>query len=203
VPVPQLSEEQTAWIIQQVAKYTEQQRQTYRGRAVPLDSDQRSATQPFFPASLLDSTRLLVLTGERVSNPPFYPELQRMGFDPAALPNFSFMAAITFVGTVVSHEAFTHRLLFHELVHVVQYEKLGLDGFAAKYLRSFLSGGSSFVALSLSRHTTRRARAGGCSQVCFLGGCPRSGRNQDLFRRDSEAEDRRAAGRSLSVARGA
>jgi hypothetical protein len=160
VPVPQLSEEQTAWIIQQVAKYTEQQRQTYRGRAVPLDSDQRSATQPFFPASLLDSTRLLVLAGERVSNPPFYPELR-----PCGLAEFSFMAAITFVGTVVSHEAFTHRLLFHELVHVVQYEKLGLDGFAAKYLRSFLSGGSSFVALSLSRHTTRRARAGGCSQV--------------------------------------
>jgi len=38
-----------------------------------------------------------------VSNPPFYPELQRMGFEPAALPNFAFMAAITFVDTVVSH----------------------------------------------------------------------------------------------------
>jgi hypothetical protein len=41
------------------------------------------------------------------------------------------------------------------------------------------------------------------AKVCFLGGCPRSGRNQNLFRRDSEAEDRRAAGRSLFVARGA
>jgi hypothetical protein len=34
------------------------------------------------------------------------------------------------------------------------------------------------------------------AKVCFLGGCPRSGRNQDLFRSHSEAEDRRAAGRS-------
>src|SRR6266480_601071 len=41
------------------------------------------------------------------------------------------------------------------------------------------------------------------AKVCFLGGCLRSGRNQNLHRRDSEAEDRRAAGRSLSVARGA
>ena len=52
------------------------------------------------------------------------------------------MAAITFVDTVVSHEAVTGRLLFHKLVHVVQYEKLGLPEFAAKYVRGFLNGGS-------------------------------------------------------------
>jgi hypothetical protein len=33
-------------------------------------------------------------------------------------------------------------LLFHELVRVVQYEKLGLAKFTAKYVRGFLSGGS-------------------------------------------------------------
>jgi hypothetical protein len=118
VPVPRLSEEQTAWIIQQVAKYIEQQREAYKRKAAPLDSHQNSAMRPFFPASALDSARVLVLGGERVSNPPFYPELQRMGFDPAALPNFAFMAAITFVDT------------------------LGLQGFASKYVRGFLSGGS-------------------------------------------------------------
>jgi hypothetical protein len=46
------------------------------------------------------------------------------------------------VDTVVSHEPFTNRLLFHELVHVVQYEKLGFAEFAAKYVKGFLSGGS-------------------------------------------------------------
>jgi hypothetical protein len=65
-----------------------------------------------------------------------------MGFSPADLPDFAHMAAITFVDTVVSHEPFSDRLLFHELVHVVQYEKLGLEGFAATYVRGFLSGGS-------------------------------------------------------------
>ena len=142
MPLPKLRDAEIAWIIQQVAEYIGQQRQTYRERALPLDAHQRSAMQPFFPASALDSTRALVLSGERVSNPPVYPELQRMGFELAALPNFSFMAAITFVDTVVSHEPFTERLLFHELVHVVQYEKLGLPEFAAKYVRGFLNGGS-------------------------------------------------------------
>jgi hypothetical protein len=82
-----------------------------------------------------------VLTGERVGNPPFYGELMKMGFETASLPDFSLMAAITFVDTVVSHEPFTDRLLFHELVQVVQYEKLGLEQFAAKYVKGFLSAG--------------------------------------------------------------
>ena len=142
MPLPQISDAHVAWIIEQVAHYIQQQRQTYRGRAVPLDGQQRSVLQPFFPASALDSARAVALAGERVSNPPFYPELRRMGFEPGSLPDFSLMAAITFVDTVVSHEPFTDRLLFHELVHVVQYEKLGLPEFAAKYVSGFLHGGS-------------------------------------------------------------
>jgi len=38
--------------------------------------------------------------------------------------------------------SFTDRVLFHELVHAVQYEKLGLAKFAAKCVKGFLSGGS-------------------------------------------------------------
>ena len=90
----------------------------------------------FFPEPALDSTRLVLLAGQRVNNPSFYGELIKMGFEAASLPDFSFMAAITFVDTVVSHEPFTNRLLFHELVHVVQYEKLGLEEFAAKTLEA-------------------------------------------------------------------
>jgi hypothetical protein len=85
---------------------------------------------------------VIVLAANWVSNPPFYGELTRMGFEAGSLPNFALMAAITFVDTVVSHEEFTDRLLFHELVHVVQYQKKGLIEFAAKYVRGFLGGGS-------------------------------------------------------------
>jgi len=142
VHVPQPSEEQIAQVILQVGAYIDERRQTYRRRAVPLSQNQMASMRTFFPASTLDSARVVVLAGSRVSNPPFYGLLMAMGFDAGSLPNFSLMAAITFVDTVVSHEAFTDRLLFHELVHVVQYEKLGLREFAAKYVRGFLSGGS-------------------------------------------------------------
>lgn len=142
MPLPTLTTTQVDWIVQRVGEYVEQQRQTYRPGATPLTLSQKNAMLPFFPDTTLDSTRLVVLTGQRVKNPPFYGELVKMGFEAAALPNFALMAAITFVDTVVSHEPFTDRLLFHELVHVAQYERLGVVEFAEKYVRGFLSGGS-------------------------------------------------------------
>jgi hypothetical protein len=142
VPLPKLSDDQVEWVIQRVAAYIDQQRQSFRRRALPLSQNQRAAMNPFFTAPTLESTRVVVLAGERVSNPPFYAELVNMGFDGGLLPDFADMAAITYVDTVVSHEPFTDRLLFHEFVHVVQYEKLGLAEFAAEYVKGFLSGGS-------------------------------------------------------------
>jgi len=60
---------------------------------------------------------------------------------------------LTFVDTVVSHEAFTDRLLLRELVRVVQYEKLGLKEFAAKYVTGFLSDGSyEAIPLEMNAH---------------------------------------------------
>jgi hypothetical protein len=151
MPLPNISAAQVEWVIQQVAAYIEQQRQTYRRSGVPLSQKQKTLMQAFLPESTLDSARVVVLAGERVSNPPFYGELTKMGFESGSLPNFTLMAAITFVDMVVSHEPFTNRVLFHELVHAVQYEKLGLMEFAAKYVRGFLNGGS-YEAIPLERN---------------------------------------------------
>lgn len=142
MPLPTLSTTQIEWVVQQVLIYIQHQRQTYRPSAATLTLSQKNVMRPFFLEPTLDSTRLVTLAGLRVPNPPFYGELIKMGFQPASLPDFSLMTAITFVDTVVSHEQFTDRVLFHELVHVVQYEKLGLAQFAAKYVRGFLVGGS-------------------------------------------------------------
>lgn len=151
MPLPRPDDAQAAWVIRQVAEYIQQQRQTYRQSAASLNATQMAAMQPFFPKSTLDSTRVIVLSGERVGNPALNGQLVKMGFEPATLPNFSLMTAITFVDTVVSHEQFTDRLHFHELVHLVQYEKLGVAEFAAKYVRGFLSGGS-YDAIPLERN---------------------------------------------------
>jgi hypothetical protein len=94
----------------------------------------------FFSPQFIDDTRVLILRGERVSNPDFYPMLTNLGFH--NLPDQSTMAAITLSDKVVSHVEFTDGLLFHELVHVEQYRQLGVPRFAELYVHGFLSGGS-------------------------------------------------------------
>jgi hypothetical protein len=147
--LPKLSDQQVARVIQQVATYIEQQRKIYRGVAAPLDGRQTRAMRAFFSASAVDSTRAIVLSGQRASNPPFYVEFIRMGFEAGSLPDFALMKAITFVDTVISHEPLTDRLLFHELVHVVQYRKLGVADFATKYVTGFLRSGGSYESIPL------------------------------------------------------
>jgi hypothetical protein len=74
-----------------------------------------------------------------------------MGFEPGSLPDFTRMGAVTFVDTIVSHQLITDGLLFHELVHVVQYQNLGLAGFSRKYVLGFLQGGS-YEDIPLEKH---------------------------------------------------
>jgi len=136
---PKLTPGQIIQVSGLVADYISSQRQKYAPRAVPLSSRERAAVSAFFAPELLDNTRLLLLEGERVSNPAFYAMLRDLGF--TNLPDQSTMAAITFCDVVVSHERFSNPLLFHELVHAEQYRQLGIPRFAELYVRGFLSGG--------------------------------------------------------------
>ncbi len=136
---PQLNADQVNQLSDLVADYINNQRASFNPNSQPLTAMQRNAMAGFFSAEVLDTARLVRLIDRRVTNPPFYPKLLAMGF--RNLPDFSFMAAITFCDVVVSHEAFADRLLFHELVHVEQYRQLGVPEFSNLYVRGFLSGG--------------------------------------------------------------
>jgi hypothetical protein len=107
---------------------------------MPLSREQKDTMAGFFLPQLIDGTRLLVLRGERVAHPEFYPMLRNVGFN--NLPDQSTMAAITFSNKVVSHVPFTDGFLFHELVHVEQYRQLGIPRFAELYVLGFVNGGS-------------------------------------------------------------
>ena len=123
-----------------VEEYITSSRNKFAPQAVPLTEAQRGAMQAFFPAEILDSARLCVLRGKRVPNPSMYSMAKMMGI--RNLPDFSEMAAITFVDVVVSHEEFSDPMLFHELVHVVQYAQMGVKEFSVSYVNGFIQGGS-------------------------------------------------------------
>lgn len=132
-----------------VEEYILSSRKKYAANAVPLTPDQKAAMQPFFAAEILDQARLRVLHGERVQDPPFYGMARMMGFK--NLPSFADTAAVTFVDVIVAHQEFTEILLFHELVHVVQYAQLGTSGFAAGYVNGFIKG-QSYDEVPLEKH---------------------------------------------------
>jgi hypothetical protein len=123
-----------------VEAYISTSRVKYAPQTVPLLDAQRAAMSPFFSSGVLDSARLCVLRGTRVPNPSMYSMAKMMGIN--NLPDFSEMAAITFVDVIVSHEEFTDALLFHELVHATQYAQMGVKEFAARYVNGFIQGGS-------------------------------------------------------------
>jgi hypothetical protein len=149
---PRLNPEQIAQVSGLVAQYIATQREMYAFRALQSSVQQRAAMDGFFSSQLLDGTRLLVLQGERVANPDFYPMLRSLGFN--NLPDQPTMAAITFCDVVVSHEPFSNGLLFHELVHAEQYRQLGIPRFSDLYVRGFLVGGGyEAIPLEVNAYT--------------------------------------------------
>jgi hypothetical protein len=73
---PYLTAEQVAQVSELVAQYITTQRTKYASRAVPLSAQQRAEMGGFFSSELLKDVRVLVLGGERVANPEFYPMLR-------------------------------------------------------------------------------------------------------------------------------
>jgi hypothetical protein len=132
-----------------VEDYINNSRKKYAPQAAPLTDAQRNVMQPFFSVAVLDSVRLCVLHGTRVSNPSMYPMAKMMGI--RNLPDFAALAAVTFVDVIVSHEDFTDVLLFHELVHVVQYAQMGIKEFATRYVNGFIHRGS-YEQIPLETH---------------------------------------------------
>ncbi len=149
---PRLTPDQITQVSGLVTQYISTQRDRYAPRAVPLSAQQKAAMTGFFSPHFLEGARLLVLQGERVANPDFYPMLKNLGFN--NLPDQSTMGAITFSDVVVSHVPFTDGLLFHELVHVEQYRQLGIPRFGELYVSGFLNGGSyEAIPLEVNAYT--------------------------------------------------
>jgi hypothetical protein len=146
---PQLTPEQVQQLSAAVAQYITTQREAYLPTGIPLTAEQSLAVEGFFVPEVIDGARLVVLQNNRVQNPKFYPQLRQLGF--RNLPDFGSMAAITFGNVVVSHQPFTHGLLFHELVHVEQYRQLGIPQFSNLYVRGFLTGGG-YEGIPLERN---------------------------------------------------
>ena len=146
-----IPEEILAFLETQGAKWISKIRLQYRPASRPLTPAEVRAVAPFFEASLLDNVRMAKVPA--ISNPDFYSFFLEQSL---AIPlDFTQMSAITLVDTVVvsgRHAVPPGEelpLLFHELVHVVQYTALGLEEFVRRYVRGWASNGLQYSKIPL------------------------------------------------------
>ena len=142
----QFIEKAIAWIISQ--------RDKYRLNARPWSSEELQEMAHFFPIAFLSNVKITEVP--IIENPPFYSELQ--GEEIVHLIDFNKIQGITFVDTILisqAHYPKAHEwlpLIFHELVHVAQYQLLGIDVFIEHYIKEFIEQGFRYENIFLESH---------------------------------------------------
>ena len=133
-------------------QWISQQRTVFRPLGHPLSDGALATFSNFFPPDLLQKVRLVTVPA--IDNPPFLEQL-RPALAQASVPvlDFSSMAAITFVDTILLVESAAKgrldSLMFHELIHVVQYDILGLDKFVELFIIGWINQGFNYAAIPL------------------------------------------------------
>jgi hypothetical protein len=139
MPLPDVTETEIVELIRQTIVYVHQQRERYLPLSAPLSPAQHKVLAPFFPSSVLGDARIVALQDEPIANPVFMSELKKRGFD--LFMDMSHLNTATFVEVVVLQHTPTDRLVFHSLVHFVQYRVLGLQRALELYMRGILRTG--------------------------------------------------------------
>ena len=139
-------------ILPEAIAWIEEMRDRYREGARPLDEAERGVMAPFFPPEILDGVRVRTLAS--LENPAF---LEDFGLAPGGglLFDVTTASALAAVDTVLAVESRVEmgtenwsEVLFHELVHLVQYRELGTRVFVASYVESMEEVGFKYSEIA-------------------------------------------------------
>jgi hypothetical protein len=121
-----------------ISRYIISNRHRLAAIAKPIPPNSTARLREYFEPADLDRVRVVQRDPLPVTDPPFSAFVRHLGFD---YPGISASEGITF-DHIIAVRTWNDRLLFHELVHVVQYRLLGVETFTHLYIRGFLSKGS-------------------------------------------------------------
>jgi len=125
-------------VVGEMAAFIKAQREALASQAKPLTPSEQEAFKPFFSEAILNTTLFYKKTNGPIETPDFVKELNERGI----LFSLDRVEAVTLMDVVVSYRDLGPNIQFHELVHAVQYQKLGLKQFANKYVRGLLTRSS-------------------------------------------------------------
>lgn len=165
----ELQRDELRFLIREGTAWVKAERNHYRPSAAPLTGKEKRRFAGFFPPELLAAARVKVVSAIR--NPDFYAAYEELGKRyPLNLENAVGFAVVDTVLIARSHggrgtEARVS-LLFHELVHLTQYQVLGVDAQLERYIRALAEGGFRYranpfevQAFELQRRFDRRPQA--------------------------------------------
>ena len=137
-PTPERIAEAIGWLV----SYLRQQRDHYFPVAGRLSPQHMAMMRPHFSPALLEQVRIIELQGARVTIPEFFSQVRAAGFEP---PGVSHMESLTFIDVVVFNQQLSLRALFHALVHCVQIQILGVEGYSQRWVESFVENRTHFT----------------------------------------------------------
>ena len=133
-------------------KWVRSQREALRPSSEELNAELRNRYSSYFSPSILDAARLCF--AEIIPNPTFYATLEERGI---SIPlDFNQMEGITYDDTILvteqsSKTEFFVPLVFHELIHVVQYSRLGVDAFMKQYVHGWAGNNFDYYSIPLEK----------------------------------------------------
>ncbi|RMH20009.1 MAG: hypothetical protein D6701_04295 [Gemmatimonadetes bacterium] len=139
-----------SYLWRNAARWMRQQRDRHWDDAEPLPDITRAALKGYFEPETLARTRIRRVP--IIENPAFYTAFDEAG---ETIPlDFRVWAAITFGDLILLSDAQVpgpppHSVIFHEMVHVVQFGALGIDAFAEKYVRGLAQNRFNYMAIPL------------------------------------------------------
>lgn len=129
--------------IAEASRWAKETRAMHRKNGSPLDAEIAVEFRHYFLPELVESVRLVLVPS--IPMPPF------LAGDPAGLALWD---TILLRQGVERSEAF-RTILFHEMVHLVQFQSLGsIERFTAAYLQGWLENGRAYDSIPLEVEAT-------------------------------------------------
>jgi hypothetical protein len=128
-------------LVAQAVSWLEEQRHKFLPSSHPLNTEQVGNLRPFFSAEILGRLRIVDAhaTGQKIPYPPFYERVRAGGA--RVVPDAAHMTAMPFIDVAVFNRKPTLRTIFHTLVHVAQFEAVGLDRVMKGYFETLNESG--------------------------------------------------------------
>jgi hypothetical protein len=141
--------ETAAWI---GVAWVRTRRNRYRRRGVELTAEERKALAAHFEPALLDAVRVCRVPRIEPALPSWLMRLLRLppSVDISAAAGMAFGDAVV-IADVSALKTRPLSLLFHELVHCVQYRTLGTRRFLRCYLRGWTDSGFDYFSIPLEQ----------------------------------------------------